>query len=63
MATTTTLRVIHPEIGAVRQPKPDTHESRLRRLVRRRARRRRNATVASGWREEATVRGMTRMGA
>jgi hypothetical protein len=61
MATTTTLRVIHPEIGAVRTPQP--HESRLRRLFRRRARRRRNTAVASGWREEATVRGMTRMGA
>jgi hypothetical protein len=61
MATTSTLRVIHPEIGAVRRPQ--THESRLRRLFRRRARRRRNAAVPSGWREEATVRGMMRMGA
>jgi ribosomal protein L32E len=60
MATTSTLRVIHPEIGAVRKPQP--HESRLRRLFRRRARRR-DAAVASGWREEAAVRGMTRMGA
>ena len=60
MATSSTLRVIHPEI-AVKGP-VETYESRFRRLFRRKARRR-GAAVMSGWREEATVRGTTRMGA
>jgi hypothetical protein len=60
MATTSTVRVLRPEMARVQVP--EIHESRLRRLFRRRARRRR-ATVPSGWREEATVRGMTRVGA
>jgi hypothetical protein len=59
MATTSTVRVLRPEMARVQVP--EIHESRLRRLFRRRARRR--ATVPSGWREEATVRGMTRVGA
>ena len=57
---TSTLRVIHPEIALVRMP--EIHESRFRRLFRRRVRRRRTALVPD-WREEATVRGITRMGA
>jgi hypothetical protein len=61
MATSSTLRVIHPDI-VLRAP--ESHESRIRRLFRRRARRRRaGAPAVSGWREEATVRGITRMGA
>jgi hypothetical protein len=60
MATSSTLRVIHPEIALTREA--ETHESRLRRLFRRKARRRRTAAV-SGWRDEATVRATTRMGA
>lgn len=57
---TSTLRVIHPEIALVRAP--EIHESRFRRLFRRRGRRRRAALVP-GWREEATVRAITRSGA
>jgi hypothetical protein len=60
MATPSTLRVIHPEIAVTREI--EKHESRLRRLFRRKARRR-GAAVVAGWREEATVRGLTRMGA
>jgi hypothetical protein len=60
MATSSTLRLVHPDV-VVRVP--ETRESRFRRLFRRRARRRRAAASASGWREEATVRGITRMGA
>lgn len=60
MATSSTLRVIHPEIALPREA--ETRESRLRRLFRRKARRRR-AAVVSGWREEAILRGTTRMGA
>jgi hypothetical protein len=61
MATSSTLRVVHPEI-AVTGP-VETHESRFRRLFRRKSRRRRAAVLMSGWREEATLRGITRMGA
>jgi hypothetical protein len=60
MATTSTLRVVHPDI--VLHVPQTTPESRFRRLFRRRARRRRAAAV-SGWREEATLRAITRMGA
>jgi hypothetical protein len=59
MATSSTLRLVHPDI-VVRVP--ESHESRFRRLFRRRARRRR-APVVPSWREEATLRGITRMGA
>jgi hypothetical protein len=60
MATSSTLRVIHLEIAPTCEA--ETHESRLRRLFRRKARGRR-AAVVSGWREEAILRGTTRMGA
>jgi hypothetical protein len=59
MASPTTLRLVHPDIDFARKPRPT--ESRIRRLFRRRARHRRVAV--GGWREEATFRGMTRMGA
>jgi hypothetical protein len=59
MASTSILRVVHPDIEFARKAPPP--ESRIRRLFRRRARRRRAGI--GGWREEATVRGMTRMGA
>jgi hypothetical protein len=59
MASPSTVRLIHPDIDFARKPPPP--ESRIRRLFRRRARRRRAAI--GGWREEATLRGMTRMGA
>lgn len=59
MATSSTLRLVHPDIDLTHVPQRS--ESRLRRLFRRRDRRRRAA--ASNWREEATFRGMTRMGA
>jgi hypothetical protein len=93
MATSSTLRLIHPEIagtgaaeaplavpssgragsarasvctdrssGAEEATASETHESRLRRLFRRKARRRRAAGVASGWREEAILRAITRIG-
>jgi hypothetical protein len=55
MATSSTLRLVHPEIDLAREA--EIHESRLRRLFRRRARRRRAALVP-GWREEAIVRSM-----
>jgi hypothetical protein len=58
MASTSTLRVVHPDIDLARKPEPA--ESRIRRLFRRRARRR---AAVGAWREEATFRGMTRMGA
>jgi hypothetical protein len=57
MATSSTLRLVHP----VEIARPQRNESRLRRLFSRRARRRRAAV--SNWREDATFRGMTRMGA
>jgi hypothetical protein len=57
MATSSTLRLVHP----VEIARPQRNESRLRRLFSRRARRRQ--AVVSNWREEATLRGMTRMGA
>jgi hypothetical protein len=60
MATSSTLRVVHPDIVL---HAPETSESRFRRLFRRRARRRRAAAAVPGWREEATVRSITRMGA
>jgi hypothetical protein len=92
MATSSTLRVIHPEIavtGAAEAPlavpssgragsarasvcidrssgraeeatASETHESRLRRLFRRKARRRRTGGVAAGWREEAAIRAICR---
>jgi hypothetical protein len=60
MATSSTLRVVHPDIVA---RAPETHESRFRHLFRRKARRRRAAASAPGWRDEATLRGITRMGA
>jgi hypothetical protein len=59
MATSSTLRLVHPDIDFARKAPPT--ESRIRRLFRRRARRRRAAV--GGWREEAAFRGMTRMGA
>jgi hypothetical protein len=59
MATSSTLRLVHPDV-VLRVP--ERHESRFRRLFRRRSRRRRAAAL-SGWRDEATVRGLTRMGA
>lgn len=59
MATSSTLRLVRADINLARESRPS--ESRVRRLFRRRARRR-HAAVA-GWREEATFRGMTRMGA
>jgi hypothetical protein len=55
MATPSTLRLVHPEIGFVREPQ--ISESRLRRIFRRKARAR--ATVP-GWREEAIIRATTR---
>jgi hypothetical protein len=59
MATSsTTLRLVHP-VDIAREPRAS--ESRVRRLFRRRARRR--SAVVSNWREDATFRGMTRMGA
>jgi hypothetical protein len=59
MATSSTLPLPYPGISAERAA--ESHDSRLRRLFRRRARRRRG--VHSGWREEATLRALTRMGA
>jgi hypothetical protein len=58
MATSSTLRLVPPvDLARV----PQRNESRLRRLFSRRARRRQ--AVVSNWREDATFRGMTRMGA
>jgi hypothetical protein len=58
MATSSTLRLVRPEIGFAREPA--ISESRLRRFFRRKARRR---ALVSGWRDEATLRFITRMGA
>jgi hypothetical protein len=59
MATSSAVEVVHPEIPLAAEPQ--THESRVRRLLRRRARRPRR-TLHSGWREEGTLRAMTRFG-
>jgi hypothetical protein len=59
MATSSTVRVEHPGIVTEREAEP--HHSRLRRVFRRRARRRR--AVHYAWRDEATLRALTRMGA
>lgn len=56
MATSSTLRLVRPEIGFAREPQ--VSESRLRRLFRRRIRR---SARVHGWREEATVRAIIRV--
>jgi hypothetical protein len=58
MATPSTLRLVHPEPGFVREPQ--VAESRVRRFFHRKARRR---EVVPGWREEAIFRAITRTGA
>lgn len=60
MAMSSTVEVVHPDIPLAADPQ--TPERRLGRLLQRRARRPRPA-LHSGWREEATVRAVTRMGA
>jgi hypothetical protein len=60
MATPSTVDVVHPEIGLTAAPQQ--RERRRWRLLRRRERRPRRA-LHSGWREEATVRAVTRLGA
>jgi hypothetical protein len=60
MATSSTLRLVHPDVNMTHEARPAS-ESWLRRFFRSRARRRRAAVA--GWREEAAFRGMTRMGA
>jgi hypothetical protein len=59
MATPSTVDVVHPEIGLAAAPQ---RERRRWRVLRRRERRPRRA-LHSGWREEATVRAITRLGA
>jgi hypothetical protein len=59
MATPSTVEVVHPEIPLAAEPQ--TRESRLRRFFRRPARPRR--TLHRGWRDEATLRAATRLGA
>jgi hypothetical protein len=59
MTTSSTLQLEHPAIAAASERPPP--ESRLRHLFRRRARLRR--AVHPAWREEATLRAMTRLGA
>jgi hypothetical protein len=58
MAMPSTVGVRHPVIGVAAEPQG--HASRLRRVFRRSARRRRRA-LRSGWREEATLRAMIRV--
>jgi hypothetical protein len=60
MATPSTVDVVHPELGLAVEPQ-QRRRGRWR-LLRRRERRPRRA-LHSGWREEATVRATTRMGA
>lgn len=56
MATTTTLRLVRSEAPFV--PKTEISESRVRRFIRRKARRR---ALVFGWREEANLRSMIRV--
>jgi hypothetical protein len=60
MATPSTVDVVHQEIPFAVEPQ--RRERRRWPLIRRRARRPRRA-LHPGWREEATLRGMTRLGA
>jgi hypothetical protein len=60
MATPSTVDVVHPEIGLAAQRQQ--RERRRWRLLRRRERRPRRA-LHPGWREEATLRATTRLGA
>jgi hypothetical protein len=60
MATPSTADVVHPEIALAAEPQQP--QRRRWRLLRRRERRPRRA-LHSRWREEATVRAMTRRGA
>jgi hypothetical protein len=60
MAAPATVEVVHPEIGVAAEQQQ--RERRRWPLLRRRERRPRRA-LHSGWREEAMVRAMTRMGA
>jgi hypothetical protein len=60
MATPSAVDVVHPEIPFAVEP--EQRERRRWRLLRRRERRPRR-TLHYGWRDEATVRATTRLGA